>query len=112
MSKWQDFYQTVRKCYLQIRGQYKHIYTGGLSMGALLSLLLADEFKGEISGVSCLSPTLFYDGWNSPWYRFLLPLGYMTPLKHFLYFKEESPYGFKNEAIRRRIHEYYNQADL
>ena len=58
MSKWQDFYQTVRQSYLQIRGQYKHIYAGGLSMGALLALLLADEFKNEIAGVSCLSPTL------------------------------------------------------
>src|ERR1039457_7081398 len=42
MSKWQDFYQTVRQCYLQIQGQYKNIYTGGLSMGALLALLLED----------------------------------------------------------------------
>ena len=46
------------KSYLQIRGQYKNVYTGGLSMGALLALLLADEFKSEIAGVSCLSPTL------------------------------------------------------
>ena len=85
MSKWQDFYQTVRQCYLRLRGQYKHVYAGGLSMGALLALLLADEFKSEIAGVSCLSPTLFYDGWNTPWYSFLLPLAYKTPLKYFFY---------------------------
>src|SRR5579863_10186291 len=48
MSKWQDFYQTVRQSYLQIRGQYKHVYAGGLSMGALLALLLADEYANEI----------------------------------------------------------------
>ncbi len=112
MSQWQDFYQTVRQSYLQIRGQYRHIYTGGLSMGALLALLLADEFDGEIAGVSCLSPTLFYDGWNAPWYRFLLPLAYKTPLKYFFYYKEEPPYGIKNEAVRRRIHEFYSKADL
>jgi carboxylesterase len=112
MSKWQDFYQTVRQSYLQIQGKYKHVYAGGLSMGALLALLLADEFKGEIAGVSCLSPTLFYDGWNTPWYSFLLPLAYKTPLKYFFYFKEEPPYGIKNEAVRRRIHEFYQHADL
>jgi carboxylesterase len=77
-----------------------------------LALLLADEFKGEISGVSCLSPTLFYDGWNSPWYRHLLPLAANTPLKYFFYFKEEPPYGIKNEAVRSRIHEFYSKADL
>jgi len=112
MSKWQDFYHTVRESYLKIRGQYKKIYAGGLSMGALLALVLADEFKNEIAGVSCLSPTLFYDGWNSPWYRCLLPLAYNTPLKYFFYFKEEPPYGIKNEAVRRRIHEFYSKADL
>ena len=112
MSKWQDFYQTVRQCYLQVRGQYKHIYAGGLSMGALLALLLADEFKSEIAGVSCLSPTLFYDGWNTPWYSFFLPLAYKTPLKYFFYFKEEPPYGIKNKAVRSRIHEFYNKAEL
>jgi len=112
MSKWQDFYQTVRQSYLQIRGKYKNIYTGGLSMGALLALLLADEFKSEIAGVSCLSPTLFYDGWNTPWYSFFLPLAYKTPLKYFFYFKEEPPYGIKNEAVRSRIHEFYSRADL
>ena len=112
MSKWQDFYQTVRQSYLQIRGQHKHVYAGGLSMGALLALLLADEFKSEIAGVSCLSPTLFYDGWNTPWYSFFLPLAYKTPLKYFFYFKEEPPYGIKNEAVRRRIHELYSRADL
>src|SRR5262249_22960586 len=88
------------------------VYAGGLSMGALLALLLADEFKEEIQGISCLSPTLFYDGWNSPWYRCFLPLAYHTPLKYVFYYKEEPPYGVKNEAIQRRIHEYYSQADL
>ncbi|MBF0511267.1 MAG: alpha/beta fold hydrolase [Candidatus Omnitrophica bacterium] len=111
-SKWEDFYQSVRACYLKIRHQYKHVYTGGLSMGALLALLLADEFKDGIQGVSCLSPTLFYDGWNAPWYRLFLPLAYNTPLKYFAYFKEESPYGIKNEAVRRKVHEFYCKAQL
>lgn len=112
MSQWQDFYHTVRQSFLEIRGRYKNIYVAGLSMGALLALLLSYEFKKEIAGVSCLSPTLFYDGWNAPWYRFLLPLAYKTPLKYFFYFKEEPPYGIKNEAVRRRIHEFYSRADL
>ena len=111
-TKWEAFYRTVKDEYLKMRGNYEHVYAGGLSMGALLALLLADEFKGEIKGVSCLSPTLFYDGWNSPWYRHLLPVAYFTPLKYFFYFKEEPPYGIKNEAIRRRIHEFFDRAEL
>jgi carboxylesterase len=81
-------------------------------MGALLALLLAEEFQGAIAGVSCLSPTLFYDGWNVPWYHFLLPLATRTPLRNFTYFKEEPPYGLKSEQIRNKVHEFYQHADI
>jgi carboxylesterase len=60
--------------------------------------------------VSCLSPTLFYDGWNIPWSRHLIPLCYHTPLKYFFFFKEDPPYGIKNERLRKIIHRYYNKA--
>ena len=113
-TKWQEFYESVRVLFT--RGELANIsgpiFTGGLSMGALLALLLADEFKDRVKGVSCLAPTLFYDGWNTPWSRFILPLGYFTPLKYFSYFKEEPPYGIKNEAIQQRIHRYYAKASL
>ncbi len=111
-ARWQKFYDTVREDYLKLRETYTEIYTGGLSMGALLALLLADEFKDGVAGVSCLSPTLFYDGWNCPWYRCLLPFGYVTKLKYFFYFKEEPPYGVKNKALQQRIHEFYAKAKL
>jgi carboxylesterase len=113
-TKWEDFYESVRKVFLSIKhaGSYGPIFTGGLSMGALLALLLAEEFPEDVAGVCCLSPTLFYDGWNIPWTKCLLPLAAATPLKYISYFKEEPPYGIKNEAIRQRVHEYYKHADL
>lgn len=113
-SKWQDFYSSVRR--VMIEGELASfkgpVFAAGLSLGALLALLLADEFKDRVSGVSCLAPTLFYDGWNTPGSSFFLPLGYRTLVKHFTYFKEEPPYGIKNEAVRARIHRYYNNARL
>ena len=113
-SKWQDFYGSVRRIMTdgKAAGTTGPVFVSGLSMGALLALLLADEFKDRIAGTSCLAPTLFYDGWNSPESKFWLPLGYRTFLKHFFYFKEEPPYGIKNEIIRDRIHKYYNEARL
>jgi len=111
-TKWQEFYQTVKETFLAAKNNYQEIFTGGLSMGALFALLLAEEFPGQVTGVSCLSPTLFYDGWNTPWYRCFLPVAYLTPLKHCFYFKEDPPYGIKNEAVRRRVHRYYSQATL
>jgi carboxylesterase len=111
-TRWEDFYASVQQAYQDLRSEYEQIYTGGLSMGALLALMLADEFSAGIAGVSCLSPTLFYDGWNVPWYHFLLPLGSRTPLRNFVYFKEEPPYGLKNERIRDKVHEFYETADI
>ncbi len=111
-TKWQDLYNTVRATFMELSQKHRRVYVSGLSMGGLLGLLLAEEFKGKVAAVSCLSPTLFYDGWNTPWYRFLLPVAYYTPLKYWLFFKESPPYGIKNKAIQRRVDEYYQKADL
>ena len=113
-TRWQEFYESVRRLFTEgeLKDHKGPIFTGGLSMGALLALLIADEFKDKVRGVCCLAPTLFYDGWNTPWTRYILPLGYYTPLKYFSYFKEEPPYGIKNEAIQSRIHKYYAKATL
>jgi carboxylesterase len=111
-TKWQSFYQSVKTAFTQANSSDKIIFTAGLSMGALLALLLAEEFKDRIAGVSCLSPTLFYDGWNTPWYKCFLPIVSHTPLKYFFYFKEDPPYGIKNEQVRERLHRFYSQARL
>jgi len=110
-AKWQEFYQSVKETLLKIPTD-QTIFVAGLSMGALLALLLAEEFPERISGVTCLSPTLFYDGWNIPWSHYLLPLAYYTPIRYCAYFKEEPPYGIKNERIRGKVHEYYKNASL
>ncbi len=113
-TRWQEWYQSVRALFLDIeaRAECGQIFVAGLSVAAIFALLLADEFPKSISGVSCLSPTIYYDGWNTSKWKYWLPLVYMTPLKNFFYFKEEPPYGIKNENIRKRVHEYYSNARI
>lgn len=113
-TAWQEYYQSIRKAVLHVKegNPGEPIFIAGLSVSALLALLVADEFPNEVAGVGCLSPILFYDGWNSPWCRHLLPLTYFLGLKNFFYFKEEAPFGIKNEMIRRRVHEHYKSASL
>jgi carboxylesterase len=111
-TPWEKFYATVRDAFLSVRAGHQQVFVAGLSMGSLLTLLLAEEFPGEVAGICCLSPTLFYDGWNVPWYKFLLHLAPWTGLQDFFYFKEESPYGLKNERMRERVHRYFGQADI
>jgi carboxylesterase len=110
-AKWQEFYQSVKDALAKIPAD-QTIFVAGLSMGSLLALLLAQEFPERISGVTCLSPTLFYDGWNTPWCHCLLPFVYHTPFRYIAYFKEEPPYGIKNERIRKKVHDYYQKASI
>ncbi|MDD5073266.1 MAG: alpha/beta fold hydrolase [Candidatus Omnitrophica bacterium] len=107
---WEDFYQSVKEAYMKVKDDHEFIAVSGLSMGALLALVLADEFPEKIKGVSCLSPTLFYDGWNTPWYNFFFPLATHTPLRNFFYHKEDPPYGVKNKEMQKRLHNYYSTA--
>lgn len=109
---WQEIYAALKKEFLKYESSYDNIFVAGLSFGALLGILLAHEFPGRIKAINCYSPTLFFDGWATPKASILLPLIYMTPIKFYLYFKEEHPYGIKNEKLRSRIESFYKQAEL
>ncbi|MCX5901859.1 MAG: alpha/beta fold hydrolase, partial [Proteobacteria bacterium] len=48
-TRWQEFYKSVRQAFLQVRHEIDGpVFAAGLSMGALLSLLLAEEFQGQV----------------------------------------------------------------
>jgi carboxylesterase len=111
-TTWEDLYRPLRTAFLKALESGDKIYVAGLSMSALFVLLLAEEFQEKLAGGICLAPTLFFDGWNVPWYHRLLPVVSATPLKYCLYFKESPPYGIKNEKIRGMVHRYYNKARL
>ncbi|HEX9020129.1 MAG TPA: alpha/beta fold hydrolase [Nitrospirota bacterium] len=102
-TTWQDWYGTVYETFKQLKKDHETVSVAGLCMGALLALMLSADLGEEVTGVSLISTTLFYDGWGLPWYKFLLPLVYYTPARHVYSFKEREPYGIKNEALRTRI---------
>lgn len=115
-TRWQELYDSARNYYLEAvaraRSAGTPLVVGGLSLGAILSLLLAAEFPDDTAGVICLSPTLFYDGWNVPWTHRLIPLVDYTPLKYFAYQREEPPYGIKDESLRQKIAVQYESMSL
>jgi len=111
-TTWRELYASIKdvmqsKEILDFRGP---VFAAGLSMGATLTLLLGLEFPDRIKGISCLSPALFYDGWNAPSSRHLLPIAYVSFLKYYFYYKKEPPYGFKNEALQARLRKQYEKA--
>jgi carboxylesterase len=47
-----------------------------------------------------------------PWYHRLIPLVDYTPLKYFTYFREDEPFGLKDESLRGKIAARYRKASL
>ena len=111
-TSWSELYNSVRNEFIKYTNDYENIFVAGLSFGALIGILLAHEFPNKVKALNCFSPTLFYDGWGNPKSRFLLPLVYKTPLKYWFYFKEEYPYGLKNERLRSKVESFYKDAKL
>lgn len=104
-TKWQDWVRSIEEVFLEMRKHYRKVFISGLSMGALIALLVAAKHKDSVSGVILLSVTFFYDGWNIPKFRqkYLLPVALYTPLKYFMHWEETSPYGIKCERTRAMV---------
>lgn len=101
---WMNWLDYALDQYDILKAQYNEVYVGGLCLGAVLACAIAEE-RDDVSGVCALSTTLFFDGWEVPWYKFLIPLGLSTIFKFFYVFPEFSTYGIKNIRISKKIAE-------
>jgi carboxylesterase len=115
-TTWREIYQSAKDAFTEARAAARDervpLVIGGLSMGANLSLMLAAEFPGDVAGVVCLAPTLFYDGWSVPWYHRLIAFAHFTGLKRYTYFREGEPFGLKDEALRSKVAAQYGRMSL
>ncbi len=106
-SSWQDWYAPVEAAFEALCQECDTVYVGGLSMGALMAMMLASRHAKheQLAGVILLSPTFFYDGWNMPkWYaKAALTMVVYSPLQHIVSWEEKSPYGIKDERVRARV---------
>ena len=103
---WRDWYASVEQAAIRMRPQVDHLFVAGLSMGALLALLLAAERPDLVDGVGVLGATFRYDGWNMPKIArlsFMLPLIKRLGLARTRSFQEESPFGLRDERIRSQV---------
>jgi len=98
---WQDWYEGVRKTFAAVRQRHEQVFVGGLSMGAVMSMYVASEHPGQVTGLLMYSTTLKYDGWSINKLAFLTPLLMKIPFGvHICNFEEKPPYGIKNPRLR------------
>lgn len=100
---WQQWRAQVLEQFDELTCKYRSVSVAGLCVGAVLALDLAAARPDEVAALSLLSTTLAYDGWSLPWYQFLAPLAYYTPLRYRYSYRERHPYGVKNESLRKWI---------
>src|SRR5258708_28426765 len=73
-------------------------------MGALLGLHLAAHLPRQaVSGLALDSTRFWYGGWDTNPFRFLLPLVLGLRFGHRFSFREEPPYGIKDERLRQVV---------
>ena len=111
-SPWEDWYAQVETVFDELRQQHRHVVVGGLCIGADLALHLAAQRGLQVAAVLALATTLYYDGWGIPWYSFLLPLSYYTPLRHIYTYRERAPFGLKNPRVRARVERDMRERDV
>ncbi len=103
-TDWEDWYQSVEVAFEAMTKECDRVFVSGLSVGALLALLIAARHGDRVSGVIPLSAVFVFDGWNIPLIkRYLMRLLAYSPLRHIMYWEESSPYGIKCEHTRARV---------
>lgn len=99
-STWQAWYKSVEAAHDRLKQHCDTIIAGGLSMGGILAVHLAQNRPSEVHGLALYAPTIKLDGWSMPWYSAALRL--LRP--KFIHWEfdlpEHEPYGIKDERLR------------
>ena len=99
-STWREWYETVERAHDQLKEHCDIIIAGGLSMGGILGIHLAQNRPEAVHGLLLLAPTLKLDGWSMPWYSRPLHLVRPLPIRVEFDLPEHEPYGLKDERVR------------
>jgi carboxylesterase len=102
-SSWREWYRSVEEAHDKLLQHCDVVVAGGLSMGGILAIHLAQNRSAGVHGLLLYAPTLKLDGWSMPWHSVLLQ--YIRPLPVRLEFDlaEREPYGLKDERVRRLV---------
>ena len=103
-TRWEDWAESARPALRSLASECDAIFVGGTCMGAMLSIVLANE-EPKVKGVIAISMDAGYPAKGSNTFGFLLPLGFMLPLwmQKRIYWVERPPYGIKDPDLQAEI---------
>jgi carboxylesterase len=102
-TTWQDWYESAEKGLEELAATCETVIVGGLSTGAVLSLMLAARHKDKVQAVALYSPTLWLSGRQIPWYLPLFRLIDSKRLANLFRFPVPIHVGIKDQRIRSFI---------
>ena len=102
-TTWQDWYASAEKGLEELSATCETVVVGGLSTGAVLSLMLAARHKDKVHAVALYSPTLWLSGRQIPWYLPFFRLIDSKRLANLFRFPVPIHVGIKDQRIRRFI---------
>lgn len=102
-STWQDWYACAERALDELRLECDVVIVGGLSSGAVISLLLAANRPHDVQGIALFAPTLWLNGWIVPWYARLFRIIGHKFLANLIDFPDRHPHGIKDDRIREFI---------
>jgi carboxylesterase len=99
-----DYMCLLSRTYRALLTRYERVDIAGISMGALLAMMLSARERSTHGRLILLSPPVFLDGWGVSRFRSLRYLLYCVPgLRDVIRVPEGEPFGIKNERIRSLI---------
>src|SRR5512145_2425351 len=102
-SGWHEWYASVEEAHDRLSAHCDIILAGGLSMGGILAIHLAQNRPSRVHGLLLYAPTLKLDGWSMPWHSALLQYLRPLPVRLEIDLTERDPYGLKDERVRRLV---------
>lgn len=99
-TTWHDWYASAEKSLEELAATCETVVVGGLSTGAVLSLLLAARHPDKVHAVALYSPTLWLSGRQIPWYLPLFRLIDSKRLANLFRFPVPIHVGIKDRRIR------------
>ncbi|HRN85134.1 MAG TPA: alpha/beta fold hydrolase [Hyphomicrobium sp.] len=99
-TTWRDWYASAEQGLEELAATCDTVIVGGLSTGAVLSLMLAARHPDKVQGVALYSPTLWLSGRQVPWYVPLFRLIDSKPVANLFRFPVPVHVGIKDQRIR------------
>jgi carboxylesterase len=106
-TTYEDWVESIRVAIREFSKEVDELYVAGICVGGAIGLMAAHLEGEHVKGAVIYSALLEHDGWNTPLYYKLQPLGlpilaHMPFAKH-IRFGEAPPYGIKSDRVRKAV---------